>query len=106
MEIYLKHLKPDGVVIFQATNRFVDPLPVIRRLADTFGMQAVLVSDSPSYDSGAQYWLSLTDQVVVTRNAALLQAGPLREAGQPIAPRPELPLFTDDYVNLLKILKR
>jgi hypothetical protein len=106
MEIYLKHLKPDGVVIFQATNRFVDPLPVIRRLADIFGMQAVLVSDSPSYDSGAQYWLSLTDQVVVTRNAALLQAGPLREAGQPIAPRPELPLFTDDYVNLLKILKR
>jgi SAM-dependent methyltransferase len=106
MAIYLKHLKPDGVIVFQATNRFVDPLPVIRRLADTFGMKAVLVSDSPTYDSGAQYWLSLTDQVVVTRNGALLAAGPLQEAAQEIAPRPELPLFTDDYVNLLKILKR
>ena len=106
MEIYLKHLKPGGVIVFQATNRFVDPMPVIRRLADTFGLQAVLVSDSPAYDSGAQYWLSLTDQVVVTRNRALLEAQPIREAAQSIEPRPELPLFTDDYVNLLKILKR
>jgi spermidine synthase len=106
MEIYLKHLKPGGVIVFQATNRFVDPMPVIRRLADTFGLQAVLVSDSPAYDSGAQYWLSLTDQVVVTRNRALLEARPIREAAQSIEPRPELPLFTDDYVNLLKILKR
>ena len=106
MAIYVKHLKPGGAIVFQATNRFVDPMPVIRRLADTFGMQAVLVSDSPSYDSGAQYWLSLTDQVVVTRNRALLDAAPLRDAGQAIAPRPELPIFTDDYVNLLKILKR
>ncbi|MFM7531849.1 MAG: spermidine synthase [Rubrivivax sp.] len=106
MAIYLRHLKPDGVIVFQATNRFVDPMPVIRRLADTFGLQAVLVSDSPSYDSGAQYWLSLTDQVIVTRSRALLEAPPLREAAQAITPRPELPVFTDDYVNLLRILKR
>ena len=106
MAIYLKHLKPDGVIVFQATNRFVDPMPVIRRLADEFGLQARLVSDSPSHDSGAQYWLSLTDQVVVTRSRALLEAAPLLEAGVSIAPRPELPIFTDDYVNLLQILKR
>jgi SAM-dependent methyltransferase len=106
MAIYLKHLKPGGVIVFQATNRFVDPMPVIRRLADTFGLQAVLVSDSPSYDTGEKYWLSLTDQVVVTRNRALLEAQPLREAAVTIQPRPELPVFTDDYVNLLKILKR
>jgi spermidine synthase len=106
MAIYVKHLKPDGVIVFQATNRFVDPMPVIRRLADAVGMQAMLVSDSPVYDTGAQYWLSLTDQVVVTRNRALLGAQPLQEAAQAIAPRPDLPLFTDDYVNLLKILRR
>ena len=106
MAIYLKHLKPGGVIVFQATNRFVDPMPVIRRLADTFGMQAVLVSDSPSYDTGEKYWLSLTDQVIVTRNRGLLEAQPLREAAVAIEPRPELPVFTDDYVNLLKILKR
>ena len=106
MALYVKHLKPDGVIVFQATNRFVNPMPVIRRLADEFGMQAVLVSDSPAYESGPKYWLSSTDQVLVTRNAALLAAAAVKEVAQPIALQPGLPLFTDDYVNLLKILKR
>jgi spermidine synthase len=106
MALYLKHLKPDGVIVFQATNRFVNPMPVIRQLADTFGLQAILVSDSPDHSEGPEYWLSSTDQVIVTSNAALLQAAAVREVAQAIAPIPGLDLFTDDYVNLLRILKR
>jgi hypothetical protein len=49
--------------------------------------------------------LSSTDQVIVTRNAALLQAPAIREAAQPLQPDPGLPVFTDDYVNLVRILK-
>jgi spermidine synthase len=105
MAAYVKHLKPDGVIVFQATNRFVDLMPAIRNLADAFGMQAVLVSDAPDFDRGAEYWLSTTDQVIVTRNKALLDAAPIREAALPIAPRKGLPIFTDDYINLVKILK-
>ena len=42
MAIYVRHLKPDGVIVFQATNRFVDIAPVVERLAAEFGMSAVL----------------------------------------------------------------
>ncbi len=105
MALYVKHLKPDGVIVFQATNRFVNPMPVIRQLADHFGLQAVLVSDSPDFDSGPKYWLSSTDQVIVTRNPAIFEHERLSKVIQRIEIMPGLKLFTDDYINLLKILK-
>ena len=105
MAAYLKHLKPDGVLVFQATNRFVNLMPVLHNLAQSFSMQAVLISDSPPTVDGPGYWLSSTDQVIVTRNTALLQAAAIREVAQPLQPDPGLPVFTDDYVNLVRILK-
>jgi hypothetical protein len=105
MAIYLKHLKPDGVIVFQATNRYIDLLPVILRLAEEFGLRAVHVSDDPVGESGPEYWYSSTDQVIVTRNSALLGWPRLAEAAEEIEPRPDLPLFTDAHHNLLRILK-
>lgn len=105
MAVYVKHLKPDGVIVFQATNRFVDLMPVVKRLAAEFGFEAVLVSDSPPDTEGAGHWYSATDQVIVTRNRALLEAPLVAQGAAPIADRPDLPTFTDAHSNLLRILK-
>jgi SAM-dependent methyltransferase len=106
LAVYLKHLKPDGVLVFQATNRFVDILPVIRRLADEQGLYTAHVADGPDYSEGPEYWLSGTDQVIVTRNPRFVQAPRIKEVAQPAPERKDLPVFTDDYYNLLRILKR
>jgi hypothetical protein len=105
MAAYLRHLKPDGVIVFQATNRFVDIAPVVERLAAEFGLTAVLISDAVESDVGADYWISGTDQIIVTRNARLLAAEPIRSVAQPLQPRPDFRIWTDDYYNLLRILK-
>ncbi len=106
MALYAKHIKPDGVIVFQATNRYVDLPPVIKRLAAELGFEAVLVSDYPEEDqNGAGYWRSSTDQVLVTRNKALLASSHLKEAATPIEDRKDLPTFTDAHHNLLRILK-
>ncbi len=105
MAIYLRHLKPDGVIVFQATNRFVDLMPVVKRLAAEFGFEAVLVSDSPADAGGSGYWYSSTDQIIVTRSQALLGLPLLAEAAVPIEARADLPVFTDAHHNLLRILK-
>lgn len=107
MALYVKHLAPDGVIVFQATNRFVDLLPVVKRLASEFGFEALNVSDTPDNDSdeGPAYWYATTDQVIVTRNARLLAWPRLAEAAEPIADRAALPTFTDSHHNLLRILK-
>jgi len=106
MAIYVKHLKPDGVIVFQATNRFIDLLPVVKRLAAEFGLEAVNVADEPETgEEGADYWYSSTDQIIVTRNRKLLEWPRIAEAAEEIHERPELPVFTDAHHNLLRILK-
>ena len=108
MAAYIRHLKPGGVIIFQATNRFVDIAPVVERLAAAFGFTAVLVSDTHNNAnaSGPEYWTSNTDQIIVTRNAAILAAQAVRSAAEVLKPRPDFRVWTDDFYNLLHVLKR
>ena len=61
-------------------------MPIVKRLASEVGMQAVLVSDVP-FRTGPDYWLSPTDQILVTRNKTLLQADSLRYVATPIEDR-------------------
>ena len=106
MEQYVRHLTRDGVIVFQATNRYVDLMPVVKRLASEFDMEAVLVSDVPAGSQlGAEYWLSATDQILVTRNRALLEADALRYVTTPINDRADLATFTDAHHNMFRILK-
>ena len=107
MTTYIRHIKPDGVIVFQATNRFVDITPVVVRLAAEFGFTAVMVRDAPESRAvnGTDYWLAETDQIIFTRNHKLLAAEPIRSGAEPLAARPAFPLWTDDFYNLLHILK-
>jgi hypothetical protein len=108
MAVYVKHLAPHGVMVFQATNRFVSIAPVVERLAAEFGMSAVMVTDEPDNgaSSGNDYWLSATDQIVVTRNRALLESAALKPVAEPLPLNPAFRVWTDDYYNLLGVLKR
>lgn len=107
MVTYVKHLAPGGVMVFQATNRFVNIAPVVARLASEFGMTAVMVTDEPvsSYTTGVDYWLSSTDQIIVTKNHAILEAPALRDVAKLLPYDPNFPLWTDDFYNLLGVLE-
>ena len=105
MEIYLRHLKPDGVLAFQATNRFINIAPIVASLAAEFGLSAVLISDLPASEEGPDYWTSSTDQVLVTANRKLLEAEKIRSAAKEIEVPPGFRVWTDDFNNLLRVLK-
>ncbi|MBI4192266.1 MAG: fused MFS/spermidine synthase [Betaproteobacteria bacterium] len=105
MAIYVRHLKPGGVLAFQATNRFVNIAPVAASLAAEHGMTAVLISDSPENEEGPGYWISSTDQILVTANRALLDSEKIRGAATVIAAPPGFRVWTDDFNNLLRVLK-
>ena len=105
MEIYLRHLKPDGVLAFQATNRFINIAPIVASLAAEFGLSAVLISDWPQNEEGPDYWTSSTDQVLVTANRKLLEAEKIRGVASEIAVPPGFRVWTDDFNNLLRVLK-
>ena len=102
--IFLKHVKPDGIVAFHVSNRFLELIPVVARIAREQGAHAVLVRDDPEDEDNSTR--SRTDWVLVSRDEKALQAEAIAEGGgKPAEDRPEWRTWTDDYSNLVQILK-
>jgi len=104
LAVYLKHAGDDGIVAFHVSNRFLDLVPVVARIARENGAHAVIVRDDPDDEDDTRR--SRTDWVLVSRAAKALQAAPIVKAGAE-APqdRAEWRTWTDDYSNLIQILK-
>ena len=101
LDVYLRHMKPDGIVAFHVSNRYLELAPVVARIAALKGVHAVLVSD----DAKDSKWLNSTDWVLVARNPGVLAREPLRGAASPIALPADTRPWTDDFNNLLGVLK-
>ncbi len=103
MAVYLRHLKPDGAIVFHVTNRYLRLPPVVQQLAHDAGLMAMLLSHQPDDTSGRL--LASTDYVLVTRNKALMADPDIQDAEYIIEPITGLRLWTDDFNNLLQVLK-
>ena len=104
LQTYLRHMKPDGIVAFHVSNRFLDLIPVVARLAEELELHAVLVNDDE--DEEEKTLKSRSDWVLVSREAAALQAPDITAGGAtPAEDRREWRTWTDDYSNLIQILK-
>ena len=101
--IYLRHVKPGGIVAFHVSNRFLDLVPVVARLAREHGAHALLVRDDPDESDALR---SRSDWVLVARERDALEIPAILESGaQPARERPGWRTWTDDYSNLFQILK-
>ncbi|MBK8064866.1 MAG: fused MFS/spermidine synthase [Betaproteobacteria bacterium] len=97
--VYLRHMKPDGIIAFHVSNRFLDLAPVVARLAKEHGAAARMVYEKDSDDSTQSDW------VLVARDAKALEAPGIKEASLSIEQKPEWRTWTDDFSNLVQILK-
>ncbi|TFH43006.1 MAG: hypothetical protein E4H01_12660, partial [Lysobacterales bacterium] len=96
-EVYLSHLEPNGVIGLLIDTDHLDFEPVLRRLADHFGLQAarIITPSGPGQDWGA-------DWMLMTRNREFLDSQPIALAtSQPSASVDHVRLWTDDYTSLL-----
>jgi spermidine synthase len=98
--LYLRHLKPDGIIAVHVSNQYLDLAPVVDRLAGRFSERAVMVHS----DKDAKNELSESFWVLVTRNRDFLGRAEVVAAGAPIPPR-AMRLWTDDYNNLLDVIR-
>lgn len=100
LAIYERHVKPSGIIAFHVTNRFLDLAPVVEALAHAHGLAAVLVSDDGK-DTGS----SVSDWVLLSKDPAALEKPAIADAASEIAPRRDWRLWTDDFNNLVQVLK-
>jgi len=104
MDVYLRHLQPDGAIVFHVTNRYLHLAPVVARIAASRRLQVGLIEYEPTDEEEALYHSS-ADWVVVTRNAALLADSAVAGVLKPVEIDDSTPLWTDDFNNLVRVLK-
>ena len=109
MGLYLSHLRgPDSVIVVNATNVFVNLIPVVAALAQDYGLKATLIR------STLRTGLFQPSVFILLTRGDSLESPEIRKAGYPIRldrvdPRritDELPLWTDDYSNVATLLAR
>ena len=102
LALYLRHVKADGIVAFHVSNRFLALVPVVARLARANGAHAVAVFEDADEDQSR----TQSDWVLVSRDLKALQGKEFEAVGAaPAEDREELRTWTDDYSNLIQILK-
>lgn len=107
-EIYLRHLKPDGAILVNISNRYLDLRPVVENAAKVFGLRAHTVN---SDDGGADedeggWWLYGATWMILSKNQDFMDRDALRHAAAPPSAKPNtIPLWTDDYASMFRILQ-
>ena len=100
---YLRHMKPGGVIAFHVSNRFLSLPPVVGRLAREHGLHAALVSDNGK-DGDDDH--TTTDWVLISRDPVAFEAKEIKAvAPEPPEEKAGWRTWTDDYSNLVQILK-
>ena len=100
---YLRHLKPDGVLAVNISNKYLDLEPVVERAAAAFGKVAVVV-DYEAEEEDPECFSSSWALVMSKTTWEKLKPA-LGEGAQLIEPRLRFRPWTDDYSSLFGILK-
>ncbi len=95
--VYRRHLREhnEGVIAFHVSNRYLNLVPVVERLARHHGMKSTIVSqyqgDTPS------------DWILATNNEQFLDDPAVKKASRRL-PQLDSLLWTDQYSNLIQLL--
>lgn len=99
--LYVRHLKPDGILAVHTSNTYLNLPPVVQLLADDAGYTAQMIIN----DDNHRKLIDSSDWVLVTRNKHFLESVQTTVLIGPISVPPHLRLWTDDYNNLFQILR-
>ncbi|QEM68535.1 hypothetical protein FO488_10385 [Geobacter sp. FeAm09] len=98
--VYGRHLRPDGIIAINATNRFLDLAPLIRTEGELEGFRVAPVSSPADSPNG----IFKADWILLTRNTIFINDTTLRNRLAPLPPAAAR-LWTDDYASLWPLVK-
>jgi SAM-dependent methyltransferase len=104
--LYLERLKPGGVLVFHVSNRYLRLAPVLARLAadrglTTFEEIRTRAAQADRTTDGE----SSSDWVVASADPGALVALATDPRWTLVTPPPGTPLWTDDFSNILAVLR-
>jgi SAM-dependent methyltransferase len=104
IELYLRKLSPDGLMAFHISNRYLDLRPVVSGNARSLGLpglsQSYAVSQAAARDGAASsIW------ILVARNRAALGTLVDDPRWKRLDTRPGQPVWTDEFSNILSVVR-
>jgi hypothetical protein len=100
-DLYLRHLQSDGILAVHISNRHLNLIPVVWNLADHFGLHRLVIDDPGNGDTVFHsLWMLLSADATLLEDPAIAS-----RAMQIIDYVPGIRLWTDDFSNLIQILK-
>jgi len=99
--VYLRQLRPGGVLAIHISNRYLDLVPVVQQVARHLSLELRQVENDDDDDAGVYR----SDWMLLSNSPAAFEGRLLREAARRIDADPRVRLWTDDYSDLYRILK-
>jgi SAM-dependent methyltransferase len=99
--VYLRHLKPGGILAIHTSNTYLDLPPVVQLLASDAGYLTRLIGNPDNH----RKLVDASDWVLITRSQRFLDELDTSIPVDTINVPPHLRLWTDDYNNLFQILQ-
>jgi SAM-dependent methyltransferase len=99
--VFRRHLAPDGVLAIHITNSYLRLTPVVKGLADHSGYKCVRIYVDSSYEPDAY----TSDWILLTKNDDFVRAVPSVLPWDANKDQFRVPLWTDRYSNLFRILE-
>ncbi len=97
-QIYERHMKPNGIIAVNCTNRYIALASVIYKIADDLGYGKTRIGTDLDGDH------EITDYVLLTRDEAFLKANPSESPFDEVLL--DVPVWTDRRHNLFEILEK
>jgi hypothetical protein len=102
LDVYLKHLKPDGILAIHISNRYLDLAPIVRSLADRAGKR--VESFKYTEDKTDEIEDSSSEWMLMSSNEAFFADAEVEAAITPPDDDRRIE-WTDQYSNLWDILQ-
>ena len=97
---FMAHVASNGILAYHVSNRFLNLPPVLAEIADREKLVGVVVDDPAQKDNTLH---SSSTWVLLARNADALKG--IGETGTRLERTANAPLWTDDFNNLLSVIK-
>jgi SAM-dependent methyltransferase len=98
LSLYRSKLKPDGAILFHVSNRYLKVNELVGALAASAGVPAIIRDDKTASSKSHSVYVLLSD------STELLQTLKSSWPWKPME-SPQIRVWTDDYSNLLELLK-
>jgi SAM-dependent methyltransferase len=100
MQLYIRQLANGGVLALHVSNKYLDLVSVVSALASDLGLYGLIIHNEPDPARAVRR----STWVLLSPDPGVIESGPLRQAGLILRPS-TVPPWTDDYSDLLRVMK-